>query len=472
MNFASYDFWSLLALCFIGSRLLMALAKAVSSELENLVGKLCLAATGLILLGSESWLTLGAFFWVVGLSWTGVLVASREGFRKDSAVSRIIFVILLAGQLAPLFYYKYWTFFLNGWLGLGVKQPSILIPIGLSFYTLQKIGFWIDTIQDPKPRPTFLDYLGFSSFFPQIVAGPIETRKNLLPQIQQIRFRIHTANLDAALKWIVLELAYKMVIADNLGIMIAHFHINPSNPYHIWLEIFAFSIRIYFDFAGYSFVALGLGLILGVHLTANFCCPYWSANVREYWRAWHISLGSWLRNYVYIPLGGNKGGRWKLNTLIVFFVSGIWHGAGWGFIIWGMLHGIAILCCSTAKEKKLPWVVRWLVTFIFITSTRLFFMETNNFLLFEKTLSFINPFSYNLANLKLFPSAFDSLLGALSFSLILAISFIALLAEGLGIRKNKEPYHFCRLTSVTIIMIFLIVFLAPMEQCRFIYFNF
>jgi alginate O-acetyltransferase complex protein AlgI len=472
MNFASFDFWRLLALCFVGSQLLMALAKTVSADLEKLVGKLCLAATGLILLGSESWLTLAVFLWVVSLSWIGILVACRPGFNKSSLASRLIFIVLLTGQLAPLFYYKYWTFVLNDWLGLGVKQPSVFIPMGLSFYTFQKIGFWIDTVRNPGSRPKLLDYLNFCSFFPQIVAGPIEKKASLLPQIETVNFRIHRANIDPALRWIVLGLAYKMVIADNLGVIPHHVQINPSNPYHIWLEIFTFSMRIYFDFAGYSFIAVGLGLILGVRLTLNFRCPYWSASVREYWRTWHVTLGAWLREYIYLPLGGRKPGRWMINTLIVLLVSGIWHGAGWGFLIWGLLHGIAIICCSPGKEKKLPWAVRWFVTFIFITITRLFFMETNNSRLFEKTLTFFNPLSYNLSNLKSLPSAFNAPINALSLSLILAISFVALLAEGLGIRKNKEPYHYCRVTAATIFMVFLIVFLAPMEESRFIYFNF
>jgi alginate O-acetyltransferase complex protein AlgI len=469
LNFASHDFWRLLILCFLGSRLVLAIVRSVRPAAETTAAKLCLLATALILLSSESLLTLGAFLWVVVLGWFCVRL---QDFRWPIRLKHAIFLFLLLAQLAPLFYYKYWNFVLNDIFGLDLRKPSVIIPMGLSFYTFQTIGFWIDNLRDPKPRPTFLDYLNFSSFFPQIVAGPIEKRENLLPQIEHHGFHIHKSNLEAALKWIVLGLAYKLVIADNLGVIPHNFHINPSNPYHIWLEIFTFSMRIYFDFAGYSFIAIGLGLIFGVHLSLNFRCPYWSASVREYWRTWHVTLGSWLREYIYLPLGGRKAGRWMINTLIVLLVSGIWHGAGWGFLIWGLLHGIAIICCNPGKEKKLPWPVRWLVTFTFITITRLFFMETDNSLLLEKTLSFFNPLSYNSANLKSFPAAFDSLLDALSLSLILAISFIALLAEGLGIRNNKEPYHYCRATAAIIVMVFLIVFLAPMEESRFIYFNF
>ncbi|MBC7979671.1 MAG: MBOAT family protein [Armatimonadetes bacterium] len=472
MNFASYEFWKLLILCFLASRVIMGIAKAISPELESLFGKLCLAATGLILLGAESWLTLGVFLWVVGLSWIGVLIASRDGFEKSSIPGKLIFAVLLVGQLAPLFYYKYWTFVLNDLLGLAVKVPSVFIPIGLSFYTFQKIGFWIDTIRNPGSRPRFLDYLNFCSFFPQIVAGPIEKRAALLPQIEEFVYKIRPANIPASAQWIVLGLAYKMVVADNLGLYPGKFHIDPSNPFHVWLEVFTFSIRIYFDFAGYSFIAVGLALIFGIRLTLNFRSPYWSANLREYWRNWHVTLGAWLRDYIYIPLGGNKNGRGIINILIVFLVSGIWHGAGWGFIIWGLLHGVGLTLCSSAKEKKTPWAIRWLVTFTFITATRLYFMETNTDLLIEKSCGFLNPLSYNLTNLRSLPAAFSGPLDIISLMLIFAIATIALLAEGLGIRKNKEPYHYGRLRIITFLLVFLIVFLAPMEESRFIYFNF
>lgn len=470
MNFASYDFWKLLFLCFIGSRLILAAAARFCPHLTDTIAKLCLLATALVLMGSESWLTLGAFLWVVLLGWATLLL-------QPSALPRvpknILFFLLLAAQLAPLFYYKYWNFLINETFGWDVRAPSVLIPMGLSFYTFQTIGFWVDNLRSPSPRPTFLDYLNFSSFFPQIVAGPIEKRDDLLPQIQSVRFRIHPENIDAALRWIVLGLAYKMVVADNLGLLPEKFQIDPSNAFHVWLESLTFGMRIYFDFAGYSFIAIGLGLIFGVSLTLNFRCPYWSANLRDFWRNWHITLGAWLRDYIYLPLGGRKSGRWILNTLIVFLVSGIWHGAGWGFIIWGLLHGIGVaLCASPKADKKLPWPIRWITTFLYTTAAWLFFMETEPALLREKAFGLINPLSYGLEQIKAIPAAFAGPLDALTLALILGIACIALLAEGLGIRKNREPYHFGRGRIVSALLIFLIVFLAPMEESRFIYFNF
>lgn len=472
MNFASYDFWKLLILCFVGSRLVLASVRTILPPLEDLVSKLCLASTGLILLGAESWLTLGVFLWVVGLSWIGVLVAAREGFRKDSVVSRLVFIVLLVGQLAPLFYYKYWTFVLNDWLGLGVKQPSVLIPMGLSFYTFQKIGFWIDTIRNPGSRPKFLDYLNFCSFFPQIVAGPIEKRASLLPQIQSFQFRIRKANLEAALQWIILGLAYKLIVADNLGSLSGKFLIDSANAWHVWLECLVFGLRIYFDFAGYSFIAVGLGLLFGVHLTLNFRCPYWSRDLREFWRNWHVTLGAWLRDYIYLPLGGRRVKWWVINTIIVFLISGIWHGAGWGFLVWGMLHGIGVAVCGIRPGLLRFAPIQWIVTFLYTMVAWLFFLERDIVLLQQKVISIVQPASYTLAQLNKLPVVFPSPTDALTTGTILILATSALALEGFGLRRYTEPYHLLRHPAACIVLVFLTVLLAPMEESSFIYFNF
>ncbi|MEO8614663.1 MAG: MBOAT family O-acyltransferase [Luteolibacter sp.] len=472
MNFASYDFWSLLIRCAFGSWLLIAIAKAVAPAQAGAVGKVCLATTGLVLLGSESWLTLGVFLWVVGLSWIGVLIASSKGFEKTHPLSKLVFVVLLIGQLAPLFYFKYWDFVMNDCLGLGLKRPSVLIPMGLSFYTFQKIGFWIDTIRNPGSRPKFLDYLNFCSFFPQIVAGPIEKRASLLPQIETIQFKIDRSNLEAALQWIVLGLAYKLIVADNIGNLSGKLLIDPSNAWQVWFECFAFAIRIYFDFAGYSFIAVGLGLLLGVKLTLNFRCPYWSSDLKEFWRNWHVTLGAWLRDYVYLPLGGRRSPRWMLNIVIVFLVSGIWHGAGWGFLIWGLMHGIGVAFCGIGKPwTRLGWL-RGLFTFGYTTAAWLFFFESNPDRLKTKAISLFNPFAYAIHSLQRLPQVFPNPTHGITFGMILVLAFGFLALEFSGVKKNLQPYHFSRKPAVCMVLVFLTILLAPMEESQFIYFNF
>lgn len=470
MNFASYEFWKLLFLCFIGSRLIIAATRTLPPEKQTTVSKLCLLATALTLLGSESTLTLTAFLWVILLGWLTLLLQPTQ---LPTPLKNTAFITLLIAQLAPLFYYKYWNFFVNETLGLDLRNPSVLIPMGLSFYTFQTIGLWVDNLRTPQPRPRFLDYLTFSSFFPQIVAGPIEKRSHLLPQIENNHFRIHREHLNTALGWIILGLAYKMVIADNLGLFSEKFRIDPSNATHIWLECLTFGMRIYFDFAGYSFIAIGLALLFGIHLTLNFLSPYWSANLRDFWRTWHITLGAWLRDYIYLPLGGRKSPRWPLYILIVFLISGIWHGAGWGFIIWGLLHGIGVALCRDPKTPaKLPWPARWAITFTYTTAAWLFFMEGNTALLWEKATAFITPHSYSLAKIQALPAIFKGPLDALTLALILTLALTALIAEGIAIRMRKEHYHLGRHPIASILLIFLIVLLAPMEESTFIYFNF
>ena len=472
MNFASYDFWRTLFLCFLVSRLIIALARKLLPSFEQDAGKLCLAATGLILLGSESLLTLCVFLWVVGLSWVGVVLAGRKLFRPRTVAGILVFLVLLAAQLAPLFYYKYWNFVLNEWLGLGFRKPSVLIPMGLSFYTFQKIGFWIDTIRMPAARPRFLDYLNFCAFFPQIVAGPIEKRHSLLPQIQKVDFKIHAGAVEPALRWIVLGLAYKLIVADNLGSLAGKFHLDPSNAWHVWFECFAFGIRIYFDFAGYSFIAVGLGLLLGVHLTLNFRCPYWSSDLREFWRTWHVTLGAWLRDYIYLPLGGRKVRWWILNTVLVFLISGIWHGAGWGFIIWGGLHGIGVAFCGLGK----PWTrlgpLRWAATFAYTIAAWLFFLERDPLALRHKAFSLLQPAAYSPGHLRQLGQVFLDPSAAITTGMILGLAVVALGFEWLGIQRGFEPYHHARRPAASMILVLLIILLAPMEESPFIYFNF
>lgn len=469
MNFASYDFWKFLILCFIGSRLVLSGFRAFAPRAEATAGKLCLLATALILMGSESWLTLGMFLWVVILGWVCVLL---QGANWPRTVKNLLFGILLIAQLAPLFYYKYWNFILNETLGLTIRNPSVLIPMGLSFYTFQTIGFWVDNLRKPTSPPTFLDYLNFSSFFPQIVAGPIEKRESLLPQIENVSFRIHRSNLDSALQWIILGLAYKLIVADNLGALSGNFRIDPNNAFHIWLECLVFGFRIYFDFAGYSFIAIGLGLIFGVHLTLNFRCPYLATDLREFWRNWHVTLGAWLRDYIYLPLGGKRVNYWVLNTLIVFIVSGLWHGAGWGFLMWGLLHGLGVAACNIKPGLIRYAPLQWAFTFTYTIAAWLFFLERDSALLQQKFISLINPSSYNLPHLAQIEDLFPGASHLITAVFILFLAAAALAIEAAGLRKTAEPYCILRQPAASVALVFFIVLLAPMEESSFIYFNF
>jgi D-alanyl-lipoteichoic acid acyltransferase DltB (MBOAT superfamily) len=467
MNFASAEFWVILAICFLASRVLLFTSRKLAPAREPVIAKLCLLATAFILLAAESWLTLGAFLWVIVFGWIAIC-----GGRNVGPWGKARFLLLLLIQLAPLFYYKYWNFAFNEVLGLDWRIPSVLIPMGLSFYTFQTLSFWIDSRRQDEARPTFLDFMNFCSFFPQIVAGPIERRDHLLPQIQATRFRLKLKALDQALPWIVLGLAYKLIVADNLGNLSGLLRIDPSNAWQVWFECLVFGLRIYFDFAGYSFIAVGLGLLFGVKLTLNFLSPYWSQDLREFWRRWHISLGAWLRDYIYLPLGGRKR-RWVFNTLVVFAVSGIWHGAGWGFLCWGLVHGIGVAFCGFGKPWPLPAFIKRAATFAYVIAAWLFFFERDGVILREKALTLISPLSYLPAKAQSLPAVFTNPSDAVTIGLIVLLGFVLLAAEGLDVRQAApEPYKILRRRRIILLLAALTVWLAPMEESSFIYFNF
>lgn len=454
-------------MCIATTWILLELLKKFAPARVLFGGKVCLAITGAVLLASESLLTLGVFVWVVLSGWFAVLIASWDG-----KFYRAIFVLLLGAQLVPLFYYKYWGFFFNDVLGLEVRVPSVLIPMGLSFYTFQTVAFCVDTRKGSLRVPAFIDFLNFSSFHAQIVAGPIERRDHLLPQISAFEYRIRLPAVEAAVSWIVLGLFYKMVLADNLGALMPRLRINEANAWQVWFECFAFGFRIYFDFAGYSFIAIGLGLLFGVNLTLNFRSPYWSVNLKQFWRRWHITLSSWLRDYVYLPLGGRRGGYWQMNVLIVFLVSGIWHGAGWGFLIWGAVHGLGVVFCSRARSFELPAWLSWLVTFVCVTAAWLFFLERDPDLLLKKSFALVLPGAYSLDRLAAFPMAFPSPAELVTFAMVLGLGALSLAFEGMEIRRGIEPYRWLRCFPSLVTMVILIVMLSPMEDSSFIYFNF
>ena len=472
MNFADYTFWKTLVfamLFLVGIR--MVLAFALRADKQNILlityDKYAFLTLAVTLLITESPVTLFVFLWVVTFGWIAIL--SLES--KIKHLKRIGFSGALILQLAPLFYYKYWGFAFNEVLGLSWEIPGVLVPMGLSFYTFQVISFCVDSSRLDLERPRLLDYLNFCSFFPQIVAGPIERRESLLSQVEKLCFKIHIDRIDVALRWIILGLFYKIVFADNLGIMMDRMLVNPSNAYHVWLEAFTFSLRIYFDFAGYSFVALGLGYVFGVKLTLNFESPYLTKNIQVFWRRWHITLSSWLRDYVYIPLGGSRRGFVMLNILIVFIVSGIWHGAGWGFLIWGALHGLGVLIVSKFKWS-LPAIINCAVNFIFVTFTWIFFFESNVDSMFEKSGSVLGLGSYNLSAFSTLPSAFISRADFATFGFILSICFAALGFEIFDQFKKRPFYRSLRTTPLVLLQVSLIVLIGAKETPGFIYFNF
>ena len=292
---------------------------------------------------------------------TGIKIQEALNQRK-----KLFWLWLSVGiNLGFLGVFKYYNFFatsfVNGISLLGFKANlgslQVILPVGISFYTFHGLSYVIDIYKNRiKPERNFVDYSVFVSFFPLLVAGPIERATHLLPQILKERKFNYSKSVDG-LRQILWGLFKKVVIADNCAEYANIIFNNSSNYYGSTLVLGAlfFTFQIYCDFSGYSDIALGTARLFGIELLRNFAFPYFSRDIAEFWRRWHISLSSWFKDYLYIPLGGSKGGMWlKIrNTFIIFIVSGFWHGANWTFIAWGFLNALFIMPSIVLNSNRI-----------------------------------------------------------------------------------------------------------------------
>jgi D-alanyl-lipoteichoic acid acyltransferase DltB (MBOAT superfamily) len=294
----------------------------------------------------------------------------------------------IVSNLGLLGFYKYFEFFVENVAAAGqaigwpVPQVAlrVILPAGISFYTFQSMSYTIDVYRGHAPaRSRFVDVAAFVSFFPHLVAGPIMRATNLLPQFERERTFEPAAARDASLL-IVWGLFKKLVIADNVGVIANKvFALESPEFFVLWAGVFAFAIQIYADFSAYTDIARGVAKWYGFDLIKNFERPYMATGPADFWRRWNISLSAWFRDYVYIPLGGSRHGRWREagNILITFLVSGLWHGASWNYVLWGAYHGALLLAGRFApKLPRAPRVVRIFGMFVLSCIGWLIFRET------------------------------------------------------------------------------------------------
>lgn len=299
-------------------------------------------------------------------------------YRKSALILGVAF------NIALLLYFKYTNFFIDNinyifHADFFVKQ--ILLPLGISFYTFQQIGFLVDVYREETENLQlgFLDYAEFVSFFPQLVAGPIVS-KDLIYQIKDLSKRkIDFDNMAEGLMLFTIGLFKKVILADTFARAVnwGFGAIGALNSIEAVVVMLSYTFQIYFDFSGYSDMALGLAGMFNFKLPLNFNAPYQSYDILEFWQRWHMTLTNFLQKYIYIPLGGNRKGKARtyLNVLIVFLISGFWHGANWTFVVWGMLHGTASVLNRIFKKQldRLHGAFRWICTFLFINLTWLIF---------------------------------------------------------------------------------------------------
>ena len=293
---------------------------------------------------------------------------------KTKARKKLLLVISLAGNLGLLGFFKYADFAITqfnvfgNYINLtdGIPFLNLALPIGISFYTFQTISYTVDIYRGQlKPSNSLREFALFVSFFSQLVAGPIVRAKEFLPQLRE-KFsnndsvysrliQIKSSNLKLGITIIAFGFFKKMFFADNIAPLVNQIFTNPigASSFEIWIATIAFGIQIYGDFSGYSDIAIGTALILGFKIPMNFNKPYFALSPSDFWRRWHISLSSWLRDYLYIPLGGNRKSpsRTYINLFIVMFFGGLWHGASWNFVIWGVLHGLYLGIHDLLKNR-------------------------------------------------------------------------------------------------------------------------
>lgn len=343
----------------------------------------------------------------LGLLALSTLLDYVYGFYVDTSNrtrAKIFLWLCILNNLGILAIFKYYNFFalqlqtlLNSFnIHADVVLLNLILPIGISFYTFHGMSYIFDIYnKKQKPIKSFIDYSVFVSFFPLLVAGPIERANHLLPQIQSKRIFSYKQAIDGC-KLIIWGLFKKIVIADSLA-SIADLQFNNyenQNWISLLIGVLAFSFQIYGDFSGYSDIAMGISKLLGIELLSNFKFPYFSRNIAEFWRRWHISLSSWFRDYVYIPLGGSKHSTWISirNVFVIFLLSGFWHGASWNFIIWGFLHACGFLPLLLLRKNRnyvddvvaqnsmlpnLKELFQMIGTFMFVSFAWIFFRTKN-----------------------------------------------------------------------------------------------
>jgi alginate O-acetyltransferase complex protein AlgI len=297
----------------------------------------------------------------------GLLLAKTD----DKLRRKLLLIISITVNLGILGYFKYKGFFLENLHALGLVEPGswveVLLPPGISFYTFQTMSYSIDVYRrELEPTRKLGHFMLFVCFYPQLIAGPIERAASLLPQLGSLgERRITGSDIDAGLRLIILGLFKKVVVADYAGTLADRAFADPGavGGWTLLCACYLFTLQIYFDFSAYSEIAKGSARLVGVELVWNFDQPYLSRNVAEFWRRWHISLSTWFRDYVYKPLGGSRVGKARVlfNLTATMFLSGLWHGAAWNFVLWGLFHGLLLLLHHQLADRR-PFVVlreRW-----------------------------------------------------------------------------------------------------------------
>ena len=475
MLFNSIGFFMFLPIVFIGYWLLQKQKLSYQNGL--------LLAASYYFYSCWDWRFLFLLMFSTGLDYVAGLMMERT---TSEANRKFWFWLTISVNIGFLGVFKYYNFFVDSFANLLTSfgfEPhfwtlNVILPVGISFYTFHGLSYVIDIYKRRiQPEHNFIEYALFVSYFPLLVAGPIERATHLLPQIKKKR-EFEYSKAIQGVKQIIWGLFKKVVVADNCAFFANQIFNNASDysSAELWLGSVLFAFQIYGDFSGYSDIALGTSKLFGIDLLRNFNFPYFSKDIADFWRRWHISLSNWFRDYLYIPLGGSRGSKWLSirNTFIIFIVSGFWHGANWTFIVWGLIHALLFLPLllsnsnrNSLKDEKYSFrdFPKIIVTFIFVCLAWVFFRAD----------TLTDAFSYIVGMFDL--SSFDvSLFYKNSkYSLISLICLVSIFwlvfTEWKNVKKNNYEIQLSK--GNLVVLLLLIFFMGAFKnQMSFIYFQF
>lgn len=426
-------------------------------------------------------------FVILGTTFLDFFLVNKMSEAKTVKAKRQFLVLSLCMNLGLLFYFKYCNFFIdniNAMLGAFGGKPipwlKVILPIGISFYTFESVTYVVDVYRGiHKPLKNFWHYQTYILLFPKLIAGPIVRYHDIADQITS-REKNYTADVKlSGFYTFCLGLAKKVIIANTIGAQADAVFNLPAGQIDTaaaWVGALAYTFQIYFDFSGYSDMAIGLGKIMGFRFPENFNNPYLSGSITEFWRRWHITLGAWMKNYLYIPLGGNRVSESKMyrNLVIVFLLSGLWHGASWNFVIWGAFHGLFLVLerlFLLRVYSKIGRLLSTLVTFMIVVVGWVFFRNEN--------LSFAAHIVKEMFSFNFFDSKF-ALQNDFYFSLALAVlfSFFAFIPATKAIQdkaygeRHTQLGHIAMLATTVLLFYISLSYIAALDFNPFIYFRF
>lgn len=410
---------------------------------------------------------------------------SQLMLRTEQKARRLPLMLLgLAGNLGVLFWFKYHDFFcenLNA-LGAHLTLNRLALPLGISFFTFQQLSYVIDSYRHTVPRYNFVDYALFVTFFPQLVAGPIVLHSEIVPQFADPKNRHpNSANFAPGLFSFARGLAKKVLVADTFAACVeAGFGAAATlNTAEAWFVAVGYTLQLYFDFTGYCDMATGIGLMFNIRIPMNFNSPYKSMNIREFWQRWHITLSRFLTNYIYFPLGGSRRGtvRTCLNLMIVFLASGLWHGAGWLFLLWGLLHGAASVLYRLFRRQwdGLHPALQWIGTFVFVTICWVFFRATSlaDAVAIVRSMFMMDfgPLRQGITSAFALPGGFHPGYNALYMLVWYAASLIACLGMP-NVYERTMDFKPGLVNALTTVLLIVLCTLSLSRVSVFLYFNF